>query len=164
MKLPINPNIALTSPRLMFCFNREVPATSRNLEQGAIILVNKYSNTKFAATSGLPGYQYIEASKFKGKGRAPTCKQVNIKSYLVATNPLPMPNIKGVGGNFYPITPFIVSVDGNPRGDLGIHRDANVPGSAGCLVITIPDHWVKFEAAMKALSDDKILSIPLFIS
>lgn len=164
MKLPINPNIALTFPRLMFCFNREVPTTSRNLEQGAIILVNKYSNTKFAATSGLPGYQYWGASKIKRAGRIPTCKQANITNYLVATNPIYMPNTKGVNGNFYPITPFAVSVNGSPRSDFGIHNDTNVPGSAGCPVITIPDHWVKFEEAMKALRDVKILSIPLFIS
>lgn len=157
-------DIRLRSPRLTFSFNREVPTTSRVLEHGRIILVNGNSNIAFAATSGLPGYQYKDASKIKGRGRAPTCKQVNIKSYLVATNPLAMPNIKGVNGNFYPITPFIVSVDANPRGDLGIHRDANIPGSAGCLVITIADHWIKFEVAMKALSNDKILSIPLFIS
>lgn len=164
MKLPINQSIDLPSLRLTFCFNREVPTTSRNLEHGRIILVNGNSNIAFATTSGLPGYQYKEASKIKGRGRAPTCKQANIKSYLVATNPLAMPNTKGINGNFYAITPFIVSVNGSPRGDLGIHRDANVPGSAGCLVITIPDHWIKFEAAMKVLADAKILSVPLFIS
>jgi hypothetical protein len=158
------PIIRLPTLRVTFSFNREIPTTSRYLEHGKIILVNGNSIISFAATSGLPGYQYKDASKIKGRGRAPTCKQANINSYLVATTPLAMPNTKGVNGNFYPITPFIVEVNGHPRGDLGIHRDANVPGSAGCLVITIPDHWIKFEAAMKALSSDKILSIPLFIS
>ena len=160
----IQPNLKQVSPRLTFMFNREVPANSQILEQATIILVNGNSQVKFAGTSGLPGYQYWGASKIKRAGRIPTCKQSNISNYIVATNPLPMPHTKGVNGNFYAITPFIIDVNGHPRGDFGIHRDANVPGSAGCPVITIPDHWIKFEVAMKVLADAKILSIPLFIN
>lgn len=164
MNLPINKNVNTQQTKLLFSFNREVLTTSKILESAKIILVNGNSKTAYSATSGLPGYQYWGASKIRGKGRAPSCKQANISNYSVATKPLSMPNTKGVNGNFYAITPFMVEVNGSPRGDLGIHRETNVPGSAGCLVITIPDHWAKFELAMKSLLDAKILSIPLFIS
>jgi hypothetical protein len=49
--------------------------------------------------------------------------KISTSGYYLAT--------KGVEGMFYHITP-------DPfcgRGELGLHRDANVPGSAGCIVV-----------------------------
>lgn len=79
------------------------------------------------ATSGLPGYQYPGAHSLRGKGCLPPGDdwKISTKGYN-SSNP-------GVAGMFYHITP-----DPHPdtgRGEFGLHRDANVPGSAGCIVV-----------------------------
>lgn len=79
------------------------------------------------ATSGLAGYQYPGAHKFKGKGCLPPRADWKIATngYYSAT--------RGVEGMFYHITP-----DPDPdtgRSEFGLHRDANLPGSAGCIVV-----------------------------
>jgi hypothetical protein len=44
--------------------------------------------------------------------------------------------VQGIDGDAYAITPFEVrTTDGVKRSDLMIHRDANVPGSMGCIVM-----------------------------
>jgi hypothetical protein len=63
-----------------------------------------------------------------------------------------MPQIKGVEGNFYKINPHEVKTDkGGVRGDFGIHLDANVPGSMGCIVMD-RKNFDGFEKRMKSLS------------
>lgn len=79
---------------------------------------------KVVATSGARGYQYAGAHTIRGKGCIPPAKdwKISTSGYYLAT--------KGVEGMFYHITP-------DPRfgrGELGLHKDANVPGSAGCIV------------------------------
>jgi predicted metal-dependent RNase len=37
---------------------------------------------------------------------------------------------------FYHITPDPYKGDGFVRAEIGLHRDANAPGSAGCIVVT----------------------------
>ncbi len=45
-------------------------------------------------------------------------------------------HVKGVEGNFYRIMPYEVTTkSGGKRSALGIHRDANLPGSMGCIVM-----------------------------
>jgi hypothetical protein len=80
---------------------------------------------KVVATSGLAGHQYDGAHKTKGKGCLPPSN-----NWKISTHGYPVP-AKGVAGMFYHITP-------DPqfgRSELGLHRDANVPGSAGCIVV-----------------------------
>jgi hypothetical protein len=79
------------------------------------------------ATSGLAGYQYPGAHSLKGKGCLPPGDdwKISTKGYYLAT--------KGVEGMFYHITPD--PHPGTRRGEFGLHRDANVPGSAGCIVV-----------------------------
>lgn len=148
---------------LTFGFNTAVPPNATNLAGGKLILVNGNSKISFSATSGLPGYQSLDRAGIRGKGRIPTCNQVNLKCYRVATKPINLPRIKGVEGNFYAIIPYMVLVAGNKRGDFGIHYDANVPGSAGCIVIRQRDHWSLFEKCMKTLWDADIIAIDLYV-
>ncbi|HAA28895.1 MAG TPA: hypothetical protein DCE56_15920 [Cyanobacteria bacterium UBA8553] len=69
---------------------------------------------------------------------------------------------KGIEGNFYPIKPFTVAIDGKNRGDFGIHKDANVPGSAGCITLSIDGvRWQRFEKQMSAIRRAGINRIPL---
>ncbi len=77
------------------------------------------------ASSGLPGYQYAGAHTITGKGCIPPANdwKINTNGYYLAT--------QGIEGMFYHITP-------DPRfgrSEIGLHRDANVPGSSGCIVV-----------------------------
>ncbi len=55
-----------------------------------------------------------------------------------------MPNVKGVEGSFFAISPFAVKLTNVTRGDFGIQFDANVPGSARCIASRKQDHWDMF--------------------
>lgn len=81
------------------------------------------------ATSGSIGYQYRGAEKIVGKGQIPEGNhwKINTKGYWLDT--------KGVEGIFFHITPDPYRGNGFSRSELGLHRDANVPGSAGCIVV-----------------------------
>jgi hypothetical protein len=81
------------------------------------------------ATSGAIGYQYRGAEKIVGKGQIPEGNtwQINTKGYWL--------NTKGVEGMFFHITPDPYKGSGFSRSEIGLHRDANVPGSAGCIVV-----------------------------
>lgn len=81
------------------------------------------------ATSGAIGYQYRGAEKIVGKGQIPEGNhwEINTKGYWLDT--------KGVEGIFFHITPDPYRGDGFYRSEIGLHRDANVPGSAGCIVV-----------------------------
>lgn len=149
---------------MTFAFDSFVGENSQKLEKGKIKLMTGDSNLLFQATSGLPGFQTLNSSSQKGRGRIPTCLQAKITNYFVKTQPVYLPHVKGVNGNFYPIIPFAVSVGKYQRSDLGIHRDTNVPGSAGCLVITLDDHWKLYEIEMLKLANQGITQISLLVS
>ena len=83
--------------------------------------------------------------------------------WTVKTKPIPMPHVKGVSGNFYKIDPHMVTTDkGGSRGDFGIHLDANVEGSMGCVVMN-SRRFSDFEDKMKDLALAGIDQIPLFV-
>lgn len=157
------PNNPAYPARLDFSFNSTQPPSPSTLAPGKLILVNGNSKIAFSATSGLPGYQTSNSAWIRGKGRIPSCEQANITCYRVATKALSLPGVKGVEGNFYAIIPYTVLVNGNKRGDFGIHFDANVPGSAGCIAIRQRNHWKLFEEAMKSLWEANIIAIDLHV-
>lgn len=148
---------------LSFRFNNPVNSNSKALEMGKLKLIAGDKNILYSCTSGLPGFQNLGSSVRRGKGRIPSCLQAKITNYWVTTEPVYLPKVKGVEGNFYPITPFTVSVSGAIRSDLGIHADRNVPGSAGCLVINLEDHWKQFQSEMKILANQGIIKLPLMV-
>lgn len=133
------------------------------IKWGKLILDNGASKISFMATSGIGGYQSLEHSGIRRKGRLPSCKQASIPNYTLSLNGIYLPNVKGVNGLFYPILPFEVNSVNGKRSDLGIHFDANVPGSSGCIVIKQIDHWETFKKAMKHIASTGIKSIPLFV-
>lgn len=92
------------------------------------------------ATSGLPKHQYEKAWTQKGKGCLPPTAIIG-QLYSVATRYVNLPTVVGVEGPFFPISPFSVTVGGVDRGDFGIHFDANVPGSSGCIVVPNKEQW-----------------------
>jgi hypothetical protein len=52
---------------------------------------------------------------------------------------------------------------GEKRSHFGIHRDANAPGSAGCIVLPTQTGWNSFKRQMEDLADAGIKQIPLQI-
>ena len=77
-----------------------------------------------------------------------------------------MPEVKGVEGSFYAISPFSVKMPGVTRGDFGIHFDPvhGTPGSAGCIVIRDQAHWDIFRKEIGQFRLDGIQSIPLSVN
>lgn len=110
---------------------------TRALQEGTLTLFyDKGEEIVYRATSGCCGWQFIGSQSAKGKGPIPDMiMRYSTPKYWVLTKPVMLPHIKGVEGAFYPIQPFAVTYEGVQRGDFGIHYDANLPGSAGCVVL-----------------------------
>ena len=85
------------------------------------------------ATSGMPNFQSPQHYRIRGKGLIPPYKGLRI---VTAGYPL---TTLGVEGMFYPIVPD--PIPGYGRSEIGLHRDANVPGSAGCIVVVNSDSF-----------------------
>ncbi len=139
----------------------------RELIEGRLLLIDAHLGIiadTFIATSGLPGYQSVDQQNLKGKGSIPTPAQANIPRYRVSTNAISMRLIKGVEGDFFKIDPHSVKIQGVDRGDFGIHRDANAPGSAGCIVIRNLPAWEVFRQWMQRLAAHGLGEVPLLVS
>jgi hypothetical protein len=138
-----------------------------DLIEGRLLLLESLSpsiaNT-YIATSGLPNNQSVTCLSSPGKGPIPANNVIGIDHYQVATTPIYMPGVKGVEGNFYKIDPHMVMVNGVERGDFGVHFDANVPGSSGCVVLRTSVGWEAFEKDMKNLLTSGVKEIPLLVS
>lgn len=150
----------------LLIYYQDLRATSQLIE-GRLLLIDTETSTiknTYIATSGLPGYQSYDYLTVRGKGSIPPTNPVTeIGSYSVATVPLDMPNVKGVEGAFYKIDPHEVKIVNTTRGDFGIHRDANVPGSSGCVVLRTELGWQAFQRDMQSLSISN-REIPLLVS
>lgn len=96
-------------------------------------------------------------------GLIPQNSETKQKHYSVGLSPVDLKQNKGVRGNFYPIHPFQVeTIKGAKRSDFGIHLDANVPGSLGCLVMN-QYNFSEFEEYMKNLKSKGVINLPLFV-
>lgn len=84
----------------------------------------------YTATSGCTGHQGINDIWTPGKGPCP-----NLQGLSISTRGMYSPEVRGVAGWFYPILPQLMyGPNGITRSAIGLHADANVPGSAGCVV------------------------------
>ncbi len=139
-------------------------ASSNSLIFGTLEFLkdNEVYNT-LTATSSLPGRQQ-DGSWNRTGGLLPPTLMVKAKTgsgLSVKTTPIYMPQVVGVSGNFYQISPFEMKTDGNVRGDWGLHRDANMPGSMGCIVFPTERGWEACQREMKVLAGLGIRSIEL---
>lgn len=152
-------------PRLEFNMTL-VEGTQWQLTEGTLLIKKDIDNAgvKLRATSGLAGYQAKGSWRIKGRGYIPPSHQIIPQQWSVSTQRLWMPGVKGVEGSFYAIAPFVIRLPGVARGDFGIHFDANVPGSAGCIVIRQQDHWDLFRKEIELFRLDGIQQVPLFVS
>ena len=134
------------------------------LKVGNLIYKNNGLTETFAATTGSVGNQYRGCQNKIRKGCLPSHISVGIKNYEVSTQRLWLPQVKGIEGSFFPIQPFSVDIRGTIRGDFGIHFDANVPGSAGCIVLRTQAGWTRFLEIMASLNTRRIKSVPLHVN
>lgn len=110
------------------------------LNQGRLVLYDwdKGQIGRWVATSGLGVYQRIGGWSKQRGGVIPAAYHCNptFANHWVQVAPLDLSHVKGVEGEAYPITPFAVTTkEGVKRSDMLIHRDANAPGSLGCIVL-----------------------------
>lgn len=135
------------------------------LATGKLILKEdpKSTNIKLKATSGAIAYQFSNSYLIVKRGCLPPSAAIAPKSWEVETKPITLPQVKGVGGNFYAIKPFAVSVFGVQRSDLGIHYDGTAAGSAGCIVILDRGHWTYFEEKMQQICNRGIPRLALTV-
>jgi hypothetical protein len=116
-----------------------------------------YSDGKkidYLATSGCAGWQQPGDEWVLGKGPIPKGK------YEIPTTPYWL-DTRGIEGYFFHITPDPVISAQGVRAELGIHFDANVPGSAGCIVLRNPEGWERFCDRMDAIAKSGIKALPL---
>lgn len=116
----------------------------------------------FGAGSGLPGGQYPDSCRIRGGIIPPSCLLSPDMQYKIITNPLDSRNVRGVEGNFYPIRPdTMIMRNGLERGYFGVHADAGVLGSLGCIVMRNTVDWIQYENTMKTISKTEVREIPL---
>ncbi|HAX80790.1 MAG TPA: hypothetical protein DCY88_34370 [Cyanobacteria bacterium UBA11372] len=133
---------------------------SRSLLWGNLKLVYPDGNDiDYLATSGVAGYQGKEDQWTRARGPIPQGFE-----YRIPTTPYYVPT-KGVEGMFFHITPDPVeSSSGVTRGEFGIHFDANVPGSAGCIVLKNKSGFDALCDRMKQIANSGVKSIPVQVS
>ena len=137
----------------------------KGLDYGRLSLNTLSEGTKciWRATSSIASKQYPESFHVRGGLIPPQYRCPKLPNYTVKTQPIPLPHVKGVEGNFYKIDPHFVTTDkGTIRGDFGIHLDGNAPGSLGCIVMS-QDRFDDFESKMGVLKGKGLDSLPLFV-
>lgn len=139
-------------------FVLDTKATSELVEGILKLYKNGEVYNEYRATASIPGRQEDGSWNERG-GLIPPGK-----SYKVDVTPLYMPSVRGVEGNFYVISPYLVKTAGATRGDFGIHFDANVPGSLGCVVLRTARGWEAFERDIRTIvKPTGVKQIPLIV-
>ena len=108
----------------------------------------------YLTTSGIPDWQRPEDQWSRGKGPIPA------GDYEIPSEPYWL-DTRGVEGFFFHITPDPVSSGDRIRSELGVHYDANVPGTAGCIGFINPDGWERFLRRMAKIAALGVKSLPL---
>jgi hypothetical protein len=113
----------------------------------------------YVATSGCAGWQQPGDEWERGKGPIPQGFD-----YAIPTTPY-WSDTRGIEGLFFHITPDpVVSPSGRTRSEFGIHFDANLPGSAGCIVLRNFSGWKRFCERMELLARSGREQISLQVS
>ena len=128
---------------------------SQKLILGNLRLVYRDETTiDYLGTSGLPDYQRPEDQWVRGKGPIPEGE------YEIPTEPYWL-DTRGVKGLFFHITPDPVGSGDRIRSELGIHFDANVPGTSGCIGLLNWEGWNGFCRRMTKIASLGVKTIPL---
>ncbi|MEG3955235.1 L,D-transpeptidase [Microcoleus sp. herbarium2] len=130
-------------------------AISQELILGSLELIYPDGQViDYLATSGLPDYQRPTDEWVRGKGPIPAGEyEIPTKPYWLDT--------RGVEGYFFHITPDPVGSGDRIRSELGIHWDANVPGTSGCIGLINPEGWDGFCRRMAKIASLGVKSLSL---
>lgn len=110
----------------------------------------------YLATSGCIQWQQPEDQWAVGRGPIPE------GDYQIPTIPYWL-NTRGIEGWFFHIQPDRVSPSGILRSEFGIHFDANVPGTAGCIGVIREFGWRRFCDRMASIAKLGLKSLPLTV-
>jgi len=110
----------------------------------------------YLATSGLPDWQRPSDQWERGKGPIPQGE------YEIPTEPY-LSNTRGVEGFFFHITPDPVGSGNRIRSELGVHYDANVPGTSGCIGLINWEGWQGFCRRMRNIAALRVEFLPLTV-
>ncbi len=128
---------------------------SQKLILGSLKLI--YPNGQiidYLATSGLPDWQRPTDHWARAKGPIPAGEyQIPTEPYWLET--------RGVEGYFFHVTPDPVGSGDRIRSELGVHWDANVPGTSGCIGLINWEGWDAFCRRMARIAALGIKSLPL---
>lgn len=134
----------------------------RGLDMGRLTLnsLNDGNLRIWIATTSTANRQTY-GKQFKRYGCIPANNVIKGKKYHVRTKPEDSRHIRGVEGNFYRVYPNVIrTIRGSTRGAIGIHKDANSPGSLGCIVLS-DRRFRDFEQTIARLKNRGIERIPL---
>jgi hypothetical protein len=128
---------------------------SRKLITGTLKLIYPDGQEiNYLATSGLPDWQRPDDQWVRGKGPIPK------GDYEIPTEPY-WSEARGVEGLFFHITPDPVGSGDRIRSELGVHYDANVPGTSGCIGLINWEGWEGFCRRMSNIAALRVESLPL---
>ncbi len=110
----------------------------------------------YIATSGCADWQRPGDEWRRGKGPLPAGEyEIPTEAYWLDT--------RGIKGLFFHITPDPVVSENGIRAELGLHFDANVPGSAGCVVLKNREGWRRFCDRLATIADQGLKTLPLTV-
>lgn len=134
----------------------------RGLDMGRLTLNHLHQgNLRIWVASSSTANRQTYQKQFQRYGCLPANNVTITRKYHILTVPEDSRHVKGVEGNFYRIYPNeIITTRKTKRTACGIHKDANEPGSLGCIVMS--DYRFRdFERAIAQLRKYKIGKIPL---
>ena len=135
-------------------FKMDIAKTNKLLWGHLFLFENNKQICSLVATSGINSFQHEDAFKVLGRGLIPPYPElfINTEGYYLPT--------KGIEGIFYPVLPSPMPIYN--RSEIGIHFDANVPGTAGCIGIQNRNSFVKiFVPLMERACREGLTKIPL---
>jgi hypothetical protein len=128
---------------------------SKKIILGSLKLIYPNGETiDYLATSGIPDWQRLEDQWSRPKGPIPAGE------YEIPSQPYWL-DTRGVEGLFYHITPDPVGSGDRIRSELGVHFDANVPGTSGSVGLITLEGWNGFCRRMAKIASLGVKSLPL---
>lgn len=148
--------------KYFFKFTLDTAQTGELIEGSLKLYKNGAVINEYRATSSTKANQ-TDGSWLKRHGLIPPSKDLKGKGYQVDTKPIYMPEKPGIRGNFYKITPFVVSTDGDDRGDFGFHKDVGEDGSWGCIVAMTARGWEALQRDIGNIAALGVKQVPLIV-
>lgn len=145
---------------LMFSFRR---GKLNSLITGCLSVLDPSGSSIFEAeaTSGAAGYQSVDDHWQRSAGPLPS-EEMIVNGPIKVSTENHYSELIGIEGYFFDILPLVFTrSDGYTRSHFGIHFDANVPGSAGCIVLTKRHEFDAFTDLMIKANRAGIKEIPL---